>query len=140
MQEVQSISSEFQVTVEPKEDFYPTYENWCAIREFPCIPLRQIDTVFVCFKNSVAVYSCFFWNTNSTFGVTGFPFSNPHVPYEEKKGGLTYMFDKISLTAKRGGYEILWTTSDTPRVIESMLENGFKVADTKVDQYYKRLF
>lgn len=131
---------DFEVTIEPKELFYPTYENWCAIREFPCIPLRQIDTVFVCFKSSIAVYSCFFWNTNSTFGVVGFPLSNPHVPYEDKKGGLEYLFEEISKQAKEGGYEIIWTTSDTPRVIESLVESGFKVADTQVDQYYKRLF
>jgi len=140
MQKVQQIKSEFDITIEPKEEFYPTYENWCAMKGFPCMPIRQIDTVFVCFLKGVAVYSCFFWNTNSTFAVVGFPFSNPHVPYEEKKGGLSYLFSRIALAAKAGGYEILWTTSDTPRVIESMLENGFKVADTKVDQYYKRLF
>jgi hypothetical protein len=132
--------NDFEVTIEPKEDFYPTYENWCAMRGFPCIPIRQIDTVFVCFKESIAVYSCFFWGTNSTFGVIGFPFSNPHVPYEEKEGGMKALFDEMLKTCKKAGYEIIWTTSDTPRVIESLVESGFKVADTKVDQYYNRLF
>lgn len=130
----------FKVTLEPKEAFYPTYENWCAMRNFPCIPIRQIDSVFVCFKGDVAIYSCFFWNTNSTFCVIGFPFSNPHVKYEDKKGGLEFMFEEMSKVAKDGGYEIMWTTSDTGRVIEGMTGAGFKVADTKVDQYYKRLF
>lgn len=131
---------DFKVTVEPKELFYPTYENWCAAREFPAIKISQIDSVFVCFKGDVAIYSCFFWNTNSAFCVIGFPLSNPHIKYEEKQGGLKFMFDEIARIAKEGGYEIIWTTSDTERVIESMVESGFKTADVKVDQYYKRLF
>jgi hypothetical protein len=131
---------DFEVTIEPKEQFYETYQNWCAVRKFPAIPIRQIDTVFVCFNGVNAIYSCFFWNTNSTFGVIGFPLSNPHVPYKDKEGGLEFLFEEISRFAKEGGYEIIWTTSDTPRVIENMIESGFKVADTKVDQYYKRLF
>jgi len=131
---------EFEVTIEPKELFYETYVNWCGMRNFPPINIRQIDSVFVCFTGGIAVYSCFFWNTNSTFGVIGFPFSNPHVPYEEKQGGLEFLFEHIAKTAKEAEYDILWTTSSTPRVIESMLETGFKVADTNVDQYYKALF
>lgn len=131
---------EFEVTIEPKEDFYPTYSNWCSMREFPAINIRQIDSVFVCFSGGIAIYSCFFWNTNSTFGVIGFPFSNPHVPYEEKKGGLKFLFEEIARYAKEADYDILWTTSDTPRVIEEMLDSGFRVADTNVDQYYKTLF
>lgn len=131
---------DLEVVVEPIESFYETYQNWCSVRKFPCIPIRQIDSVFVCFKGSIAIYSCFFWNTNSTFGVVGFPFSNPHVPYDNKKGGMKFLFDEISRISKEAGYEIIWTTSDTPRVIESMIESGFKVADTQVDQYYKRLF
>tara|TARA_R110002073_G_scaffold3315_6_gene22359 strand:- start:21606 stop:22028 length:423 start_codon:yes stop_codon:yes gene_type:complete len=140
MQETVHIPKKFNVRIEQKEDFYPTFKKWCTAREFPCIPLRQIDTVFVCYLDNVAVYSCFFWNTNSTFGVVGFPMSNPNVPYSEKRGGLTTLFDQITLTAKAGGYEIIWTTSDTDRVIEGLTEVGFKTADLKVDQYYKRLF
>lgn len=131
---------DFKVTVEPKELFYETYENWCATREFPAININQIDSVFVCFNGDTAIYSCFFWNTNSTFCVIGFPFSNPHAPYKKKKGGMKFMFDEIARIAKEGGYEIIWTTSDTDRVIEGLTESGFKVADTKVDQYYRSLF
>lgn len=131
---------DFEVIVEQKEDFYSTFKNWCSTRKFPCIPLRQIDTVFVCYKNGIAIYSCFFWTTNSTFAVIGFPFSNPSVPYEEKEGGLKFLFNEIIRIAREADYEIIWTTSDTPPIIDNMTEVGFKVADTKVDQYYKRLF
>lgn len=132
--------NKFSVRIEDNEEFYPIFRGWCEKREFPCIPIRQIDTTFVCYKEEKPLYSIFFWRTNSTFCVVGFPFSDKDIPYKEKKGGLEFLIKEVSRVAKKSGYEIIWTTSDTPRVIESMLENGFNVADTKVDQYYKRLF
>lgn len=130
---------DFSVKIVYKEDFYPTYKEWCEARKFPPIAIRQIDTVFVCYKEGLPIYSCFFWTTNSTFGVIGFPVGNPNIPYKDREGGLEYLFNEMINIAERSGYEILWTTSDTGSVIDNLKKTGFKTADRNVDQYYKRL-
>lgn len=132
-------SEKFLSRIENKTAFYPLFQEWCHKRDFPCILLEQIDMVFVCYSKGIPVYSCFFWRTPSTFSVIGFPFSDKDVPYEDKEGGLSFLFNHIAHYAKVSGFKMIWTTSDTPKVIESMLESGFGVADTKVDQYYKYL-
>jgi len=80
------------------------------------------------------------WNTNSKMAIIGFPVSNPVVPYKERKGGLDFLFKTISLIAELDGYGLLWTTSATESVIESLTKTGWKEADTNVNQYVKTLF
>lgn len=130
----------FRVELEDKESFYGTFAKWCEDRKFPVLRLNQIDSIFVCYNGDVPIYSCLFWNTGSAFCVLGFPVGNPNVDKETKEGGLTYLFDQMSLIAKDAEYEVIWTTSDTVRVVDSLKESGFKVGDTNVSQYYKALF
>lgn len=122
------------------KEFYPTYRDWSKAHGFPCRVLEELDRVFVCFNGDEPIYSCFFWRTPSTFCVIGFPFSNPFVGYQERVGGMTYLFQEMMETIKAEGFRFAWTTSNTDRVESALLESGFVQADTNVHQYVKVLF
>jgi hypothetical protein len=94
---------DFEVVVEPLDEVYEMYVNWCVQRKFPYRKQSELGNAFVCYNGSIPVYICFLWTTNSTFAVLGFPISNPHVGYEYKSGGMSFLFDKMTKKAKELG-------------------------------------
>lgn len=122
-----------------KEEFYPIYVEWSEYYNFPSRRIEEIDTIVGCYNGNALTYTCFFWGTNSTFCVVGFPFANPYLPKERKLGCLTALFEGIGKMAKEAGYSLMWTTSGTPPVESALIESGFQPGDTKVDQYIKVL-
>lgn len=129
----------FEVELIPIEYFYPTYELWCSGHKFPRLWIENIEESFVCFMDKEPIYNVFFWSTKSKICVLGFPVSNPSISYKEREGGLEYLIDKVSQYAKEKGFSLMWTTSATERVIESLNKTGFKLGDTNINQYSKVL-
>ncbi|AGO47963.1 structural protein [Cellulophaga phage phi40:1] len=131
---------EFKVIQHDAKDFYEVYKKWCKGHNFPARNVEELDIAFVSYRGDTPLYSTFIWRTPSTFCVLGFPVSNPDIPYIHRKGALGFLFSEVSRQLKEMGFKIIWTTSDTERVVEGLIDSGFQVADTKVDQYYKVLF
>lgn len=130
---------EFRVEIQSASEFYPTYVEWSEDHGFPPLVEDGLDMVFVCYRGDVPVYACFFWRTPSSFAMIGFPFSNKKVPKREREGGLDFLFARIVEQARMAGYRILWTTSDTSPVEDTLKRQGFVPGDVQVDQYLKIL-
>lgn len=130
----------FTVGKKPLDEFYPTYVTWCKKKGFPALAKENIeDDVFICYWFRIPVYSCFIWNTNSNMCIAGFPLSNPYIPFEFRKKGLPFMFAELSKELKSRGYLKIWTTSGTPKIMESLEKEGFVNADPNVNVYIKTL-
>ena len=119
--------------------FYNTYEKWCKGHKFPALKGEMLDLTFILYKDKVPMYSCFLWETRSTSCVLGFPLSNPEIPYKEREGLLDKLIEHIVNYSRLNGYKLIWTTSGTERVENSLKNNGFIIGDVKVDQYLKHL-
>lgn len=130
---------ETKVRVINKEEFYPIYVKWSEHYNFSPRYLDEIDTVIACYKDDVLTYTCFFWHTNSTFCVIGFPFANPEANKGQKRGCLRRLLDGVAALALEAGFRVMWTTSDTPPVESALLESGFIAGDARVNQYVKVL-
>lgn len=127
---------EYTVRVD-KEMYYQMYTDICKMHKFSALHIDNIDEVFVYFKGGVVIYSCFKWNTGSKICILGFPLSNLAVKSEFRKGSLTKFFKDMVEQCTEDGYNLIWTTSGTERIIEVLKENGFTHADENVQQYIK---
>ena len=130
----------FTVGQKPLDEFYPTYVTWCKKKGFPVLLKENIeDDIFICHWFRIPVYSCFVWNTNSKMCIIGFPLANPYIPFEFRRKGLPFLFEKMSEVLKKRGYTKIWTTSGTSSVMKSLQQQGFVNADPNVNVYIKML-
>ena len=124
--------------------FQEEYESWCNKHGFSALHPDNVERVFIAYESdpsspvyNIPLYSCFFWTTLSRSCVIGFPLSNPFVDYKHREGVLDIMFKNISEHAEVLGYKLIWTTSNTERVENSLIANDFIKADENVHQYIK---
>tara|TARA_R110002167_G_scaffold331706_1_gene538400 strand:+ start:46439 stop:46837 length:399 start_codon:yes stop_codon:yes gene_type:complete len=128
------------VQMESVEDFYQVYSDWCTAHDFPTLNINNIESIFVCYNEGIPIYACPFWSTASQMCMIGYIVSNPSPPYKGfKKGGLDYLMKGVAGYAKESGYGIMWTTSSTKRIIDSLESTGFKVGDKNINEYAKFL-
>ena len=127
------------ISLDKKEDFYSTYQNWCEGHNFPIMHLQNIDQFIVAYHKGIGIYSCIIWNTNSKMCLTGFPVSNPNAPMKLKKGGLEFLYKEMSKYLKKRGYKVVWTTSGTKSVIKELESEGYLMGDESVNHYIKPL-
>ena len=113
------------------------YVDLCRMHEFPALNIENIDEVFVHFKDNVITHSCFLWNTGSKMALIGFPLSNLALPSGFREGCLDVFIEEICQQLLKSGYNVIWTTSATDRVINSLESNGFVKGDEKVETYIK---
>lgn len=128
-----------EIKILDKNKFYPIYLDWSEHYGFPARHLEEIDTMIGCYKGDILVYTCFFWGTNSTFCVIGFPFASPYTDKKTREGCLQGLFEGISRMAKDAGFKLIWTTSSTPPVEKALTGSGFQSGDQRVNQYIKVL-
>jgi len=120
-----------------KEKFYDMYVKMCKMHNFPPLLLNNIEEVFVHFKDNLLTHSCFLWNTGSEMCMIGFPLSNLALPESFREGCLTKLLTGIEEICKEKGYKLIWTTSATKRVIDSLEEIGYQKGDENVQTYIK---
>ena len=125
--------------VETKQ-FYNTLKDWCSGNNFPEVsPSILPSTTFVCYNNDKKpAYSVCFYNTDSGLCWIGFPLKNPDKSVE-KEGCLEFLFKGVESYAKESGYQVMFTTSNTPPVVSRLINLGYGVADENVNQYTKIL-
>ena len=123
------------------EDFYSTMKEWCEGHEFPVIsPSMLPQGTFVCENNEgQETYSVCLYNTDSGIAWLGWELSNPSLSKEEKEGCFEFLFEVVEDYAKKVGYQVLFTTSNTPPVERVLESKGFKIGDTDVNHYLKIL-
>ena len=81
-------------------------------------------------------YCCSLYETDSDFAFLAFPVSNKGVKRPEN--GLEELFKEIEKYAKSKGYSLLFTTSNTPAVEDSLKNCGWGLGDIGVNQYTKQ--
>lgn len=119
-------------------DLKKYYHKYCEMAKshgFPPMPIDKVDKLFGYEVDGELLYTCFAWSTDSIMAVLGFPVSNKEVSFEIKKGKLTLFMKDIVDYCKKDGAKIVWTTSGTDRVIESLVSSGFIEGDSSVNLY-----
>lgn len=114
------------------------YETYCKMAEghkFPPIPLKVIDEILAYVEGDEILYTCFVWNAGSKMTLIGFPVSNLDVDYSRRKGKLDVFIEGIVKYCKDKGTVIIWTTSGTERIMDSLDLNGFSLGDEGVNLY-----
>lgn len=132
---------DFLVKKHNKKEFYETFVKWSEMHQFPTISdLVLPENVFVCYnEDNEAIYSCWFYYTDSKLAWIAFPMSNKKIPYNKRDKGLDFLFKHIIDYSKKKKMKSIITTSSTNEVINSMSRVGFKEADMNINQYIKTL-
>ncbi len=80
-----------------------------------------------------------FYNTDSGLAWIGWELSNPKIHKDMKEGGLENLINGAIEYAKKSGYKLLFTTSNTPPVEHALKSIGFSIGDKNVKHYLKKL-
>lgn len=120
-----------------KEKDYDTIVSWCKKRDFPPIPKDMVDGLgliiddfAVCWLNLMV---------GSPFAFLSFPVTNPDADKIKRKEALKLIFDHCHKIAKNYNYTYMFTTSNTPPVVDLLAEFGYTEGDKNVTQYFVRL-
>jgi N-acetylglutamate synthase-like GNAT family acetyltransferase len=125
-----------EVRVVDVKDFYETMSKWWISHGWAPLPINSLpEKVFVLSRDKKDVYCCTLYETNSDFGVVAWQLSNKEI--EKESGDLQLLFDSIEDYARELGISILFTTSKTFTVEESLKSCGYLLGDTQVNQYLK---
>ena len=126
------------------KDFYPTMLKWCEGHSFPEISPSVLPeyTLVICDNkgdHKTLLYSVCFYNTDSNLAWLGWELSNPDASKEDKEGALNELLKGAEKYAKSLGYQVVFTTSNTKPVVNSLKELNYKEGDTNVNHYLKIL-
>lgn len=123
------------------KDFYETMVDWCKGNNFAIIsPSILPEYTFVVYNSSnIPTYSVCFYNTDSNLAWIGWELKNPTVKKQDKQNNLVSLFNHIEQYAKSQGYQLLFTTSSTKPIVDTLLGLGYKEGDVNVNHYLKIL-
>lgn len=86
-----------------------------------------------------AVAMFFFPVQGSKVAWMGWPISDPDTDKEQRSLALTLLFDTIHEDAKSMGYSVIFTISGLSHVQERLVDHGYLVGDTNVNQFWRAL-
>lgn len=116
--------------------FYPTMVKWWEQHNWEVIKESSLPSlVFVSNNGTDDTYCCTLYETDSNFGFVAWQISNKEV--KKDPDDLVLIFNKIEEYAQKIGIEILFTTSGSQTVENALVDSGYKLGDTHVNQYYK---
>lgn len=123
------------------ESFYDTMRYWWDGHKWAHVsPAMLPETTFVCFnEEGKPVYSMCFYNTDSHLCWLGWQLSNPYLDMKEKEGCFDFLFKEVEKYSKEMGYQVMFTTSKTPVVIDTLKGNGYLEGDINVNHYIKNI-
>lgn len=124
-----------QVRVEKVEDFYKTMVKWWKQHDWKPLSINALpEKVFIIKRDNIDLYCCTLYETDSAFGIIAFQISNKEAT-NRKEGDLKMLFFAIEDYARDRGIEILFTTSSSPNVENELIDSGYILGDTNVNQY-----
>ena len=134
----------FVVKKHNKIDVFPTYKKWCQEHGFPIMDIQLFpENAFMVYLQEnnfdVPLYMVWFWHTDSSMAQVGFPVSNKSISKNKKQGALDFLFNEVSKYAKRKKYLLLFTTSNTESIVDSLKKSGFVYGDQNVSQFLKKI-
>lgn len=135
------MSSRYITRVKTSE-FYPRMVDRCKAYSFPEVSpsmLPEYSLIISDKDTDVELYSVCFYNTDSNLAWVGWELGNHEAPRDLKKGALEELINGAEVYAKRLGYDILFTTSNTKPVVKALESVGFNEGDTNVNHYLKLL-
>ena len=128
-----------KVNIIKTQEFYSTMVEWWKVQNFGQVsPSMLPEYTFVCYNDKdIPVYSMCFYHTDSNLCWIGWQLANPEVKKEDKKGCFKYLFEQVEEHAKAWGYQIMFTTSNTPSVEATLKDCNYNIGDTNVNHYIK---
>ena len=122
------------------KEIYEMMKDWWLGNNFQVVsPSLLPQTTFVCYNDDeVPIYTMCFYHTDSNLAWIGWQLKNPDKSVD-RTGGLDYLFEAMEDFAKVNGYQVMFTTSNTPPVEEIMKNRQFNVGDRDVHHYLKLL-
>lgn len=128
----------FEIKKHQKLEFYETFVKWCNQHKFPRISEEVLpENVFVCYnEDEIPVYCVWFYYTDSKLAWLAFPVSNNKIDYKKRKFGFDFLMIQIANYAKKKNIKMLFTTSSTESVVNSLDKAGFVQGDLNVNQYF----
>jgi len=133
---------EFELRIQSRDEFYPTYAKWLEQHSFPIISkVWMPEKAFVSYKDNIPTHVCWFFETDSCLCLIGFPASDKELDSEFKKGGLEFVFSEMIEYAKANHYVSISTYSHPLRqtIVDALIENEFFIADENVINLIKIL-
>jgi len=126
--------------LEHKETYYGTLVGFWKEWGFPVLPITALpESIYVVSQDGIDLYAVPVYETNSSIAWIGFPTSNKLSPKELRAGALGELLKFIEGRVLEKGFELLLTTSDTPKLMESFIASGFEPSDEGVTFYTKRI-
>lgn len=125
-----------------KAEFYETLVEMWKLHNFPIVTYNRLpNRIFVAYTEdlSVVLYAVPVYITDSTMVQIGFPTSNKLASKEVKKGVLVELIKIIEIVMKSQGYDLIYTTSSTPPIVEVLEKTGFDISDESVTYYTKTI-
>jgi len=130
----------FKWRLENKNSFYHTLVEWWDNWGFPCVQKSSIpNSIFIVSKNEEDLYAIPIYKTDSDICWIGFPTSNRKAEKENKEGSLDFLMSKIEDVMKQEGFNIILTTSGTPKLMSLFSMREFTASDEGVTFYTKKL-
>ncbi len=132
-------------SIEDKEVFYETLCKLYETHDFPVVPKDRLpNRIFVAYETLedgeiVLLYAVPVMITDSSMCKIVFPVSNKLAPKILKKGALDKLLDIVEIVMKSQGYDFIFTTSGTPKLMEIFNNRGYTSSDEGVTYYSKPL-
>jgi hypothetical protein len=130
----------YKVIKHLKQDFYEDFCKLCDLHKFPRIHIDLLPEIcFACYLDEVLIYSVWLYRTDSKLAWIAFPISNNKILHKKRKGGLDYLFNFVENYCKKKGIKMIFTTSSTEKIIETVINQGWQEGDANVNHYTKIL-
>lgn len=114
--------------------------RWWKAHEFGVIPRHYLPpTGFIVEVNGVKVIAGWLYKTDSAIAWMEWIVSNPEVSADVRRPALTSLIETLIMTAKEDGFELVFTSSNHPKLMDTFKAHGFVVGDTDVSQLFRRL-
>ena len=121
----------------------PILEKWWEDWNWPDCPTIDMlpRNAFLVYnaQTEMPVYAGFLYETGTAIGWVEYVVSSKTASIEDKRGGLEYLFEVISVIAKWKGITALFTSTLNDGFIQSLKKNGFEIGDTGMTQLVKKL-
>lgn len=130
----------YSVKQHPKKEFYPIYCKWLETHNFPAIAeILLPENVFVFYTDEVPCYCLWLYFTDSKLCWIAFPASNKNVNFNKRNCGMEFLLNEVLKYCKKKKIAMVITTSNTEKIMESLLITGFVEGDKGVNHYVKIL-
>lgn len=118
------------------DDIYTEISEWWKSRKFPIVDRVLLpNSVFVTKEGDTLLAIVFIYHTETPMAWLAFPTSNPNTSFKEREGAINLLFKNVKDAV--GPNKYVFTTSNTPRIVDALINNNFTEGDKEVTHFLK---